>query len=193
MKAPSAHPDARCDTRGGVYVEFLIAFLPVFAFFLCMRQLSLLFSAKLIVEHAAVQGARSAAVVFGDEPGPYGETSAETNTMTKKRRQVVRDAVLVSLAPLILDGSVASVDVAYPPPDKPGGKDQSVLSPMTLGGTSMIRVRVEAEVVCKIAIANAIACGGLRNGLRGAVGFARVRKMTSESLYPYQGARYVYE
>ncbi|MBN9161690.1 MAG: hypothetical protein J0I07_12060 [Myxococcales bacterium] len=189
-------PTALCrclwgDASGAVYVEFIIAFMPVFVFFLCLLQLALLFSSQLLVEHSAVQGARAAAVVFGDEPGPYGEHGDDpVNALGASRRRAVRDAVLVSLAPLVLDGSIATVDVAFPHEDAPGGKDQpenAPLEPITNAGPHMIRVRVEADVVCKIAMANAIMCNrGARPGLR-------VTKTAAESLYPYQGARYAYE
>lgn len=183
------------ETRGAVYVEFLIAFLPVFVFFLCMIQLSLLFSAKLMVEHAAVIGARAAAVVFGDEPSVYGESDTETNVMTKKRLRAVRDAVVLTLAPLILDGSLTSLDVLFPDPGNPKAKSRpegTQLAAMSLGGTYMLHVRVEAKVRCKIAIADAIVCSGIRNEVRDVFGFARVAEVRAESLFPYQGASYVY-
>ena len=175
----------RADTRGAVYVEFLIAFMPVFVFFLCLLQLALLFSAKLIVEHAATTGARSAAVVFGDEPKPYKEASPQLNVMSKERRATVRGAVLIALAPLILDDSVASVGVTYP--DGAGGKNQPEGTVVTgIMGSGMVRVRVDAIVVCKIALANMIACEPL------GASTLRVRTIPAESVYPYQGANYVY-
>src|SRR5688500_719862 len=54
------------DRRGAVFVEFLIAFLPVQVFFLCLIQLAILYSVRLVTEHAAINGARAAAVVIGD-------------------------------------------------------------------------------------------------------------------------------
>ncbi|HVH42028.1 MAG TPA: hypothetical protein VM925_06780 [Labilithrix sp.] len=177
------------DARGAVYVEFLVAFLPVFVFFLCLLQLALLFSSKLLVDHAAVQGARAAAVVFGDEPGPYRDGAAEVNTLARGRKQAVRDAVLVSLAPVILDGSIGRVNVAFPKEDVPGGNDQvtdTKLAPMASAGPTMMRVRVEVDVVCKIAIANLILCAGR-------LGQHRVASASAEALYPYQGASYAYE
>jgi|GEM_PF-722084 len=62
----------RCDERGVVYLEMLIAFVPVFIFFLCILQLGLLASAKLVVKHSAIVGARSAVVVLEDDPAFYG-------------------------------------------------------------------------------------------------------------------------
>lgn len=186
MTADPSRAGLRDDTRGAVYVEFLIAFLPVFVFFLCLLQLALLFSAKLLVEHAATEGSRAAAVVFGDEPAPYKEAKGGTNTFSNERRTTVRGAVLIALAPLILDDTVASVGVAYP--DGPGGKSVPVDTPVKARtGDGMIRVRVDAVVVCKIALANMIACEPFGSST------LRVRTIPAESLYPYQGASYVYE
>jgi hypothetical protein len=176
----------RDDTRGAVYVEFLIAFMPVFVFFLCLLQLALLFSAKLLVEHSATTGARAAAVVFGDEPGPYNEANPQANVSSKERRKIVRGAILIALAPMILDDTVASVGIGYP--DVAGGKstpnDTAIPSRM---GNAMIRVRVDAKVICKIAIANVIVCDANGNSA------LRIKDVPAESSYPYQGANYAYE
>ncbi len=179
-------PRLRDDTRGAVYVEFLIAFMPVFVFFLCLLQLALLFSAKLLVEHSATEGARAAAVVFGDEPGPYNEANAQANVYSKERRKIVRGAILIALAPMILDDTVASVGVGYP--DVAGGKSPPNDTPITARtGDAMIRVHVDAFVICKIAIANVIVCDRLGNSA------LRIKNIPAESAYPYQGANYVYE
>lgn len=57
--------------RGVVYVEVLIALLPLLLTFLGICQLSLLYGAKMIVQHAATRGARAAMVVLEDAPGHY--------------------------------------------------------------------------------------------------------------------------
>jgi hypothetical protein len=62
------------DERGAVYVEFLIAFFPVFLIFLAVCQLALVTAARVVVTHAAVTGVRSAIVVLedpGDEHDNY--------------------------------------------------------------------------------------------------------------------------
>lgn len=59
------------DQRGAVYVEFLLAFVPLFTLFLGVTQISLIFGAQLVVEHAATRAARSAAVVLDDDPRYY--------------------------------------------------------------------------------------------------------------------------
>lgn len=61
------------DTRGAAYVEFLIAFIPVFLLFLGMLQAALLYGANLVVSHAATSAARSAVVVLPDDPRRYGD------------------------------------------------------------------------------------------------------------------------
>jgi hypothetical protein len=59
------------DTRGAVYVEFLITFIPVFLVFVCMVQLAMIFVAGLTVQRAATAAARAAAVVLDDNPRYY--------------------------------------------------------------------------------------------------------------------------
>jgi hypothetical protein len=180
-----ARPRLRDDTRGAVYVEFLIAFMPVFVFFLCLLQLALLFSAKLLVEHAATEGARAAAVVFGDEP-IYKEANPRPNVSSTERRKVVRGAILIALAPMILDDTVLSVGVGYP--EIAGGKSTPIDTPVKArSGDDMIRVHVDAFVLCKIAIANIIVCDKVGNSA------LRIKTIPAESAYPYQGANYVYE
>ena len=159
--------------------------MPVFVFFLCLLQLALLFSAKLLVEHAATTGARAAAVVFGDEPGP-NEANPQINVSSTERRKVVRGAVLIALAPMILDDTVLSVGVGYP--DVAGGKSAPPDTPITQRiGDGMVRVNVEAFILCKIAIANIIVCDKFGNSA------VRIKTVAVESAYPYQGANYVYE
>ena len=52
------------DTEGIVYVEVLLAFIPVFTLFLGMLQASLMYGANLVVTSSANRAARSAAVVL---------------------------------------------------------------------------------------------------------------------------------
>ena len=73
------------DQRGVVFLEFLIAFVPVWPFFLCVAQLAFITHANLMVKHAADSAARSAAVVLPDDPSEYGgepEMSVGRNRVT---------------------------------------------------------------------------------------------------------------
>ncbi|HSO41048.1 MAG TPA: hypothetical protein VLT33_51335 [Labilithrix sp.] len=51
------------DKRGAVLVEFLIALMPLMITFSCFVQLSQMATAKLVVKHSAIVGARAAAVI----------------------------------------------------------------------------------------------------------------------------------
>lgn len=73
------------DLRGVVFLEFLVAFMPVWTFALCVFQLALITRANLMVKHSADAAARSAAVVLPDDPAEYGgepEMSVGRNRIT---------------------------------------------------------------------------------------------------------------
>lgn len=59
------------DCRGAVFFEFLVAFVPLWVFFLCVVQLALIARAGLMVKNAADAAARSAVVVLPDDPNEY--------------------------------------------------------------------------------------------------------------------------
>ena len=46
-------------TTGAVYVEFLIAFMPLFVFFMSLVQLAYVEAANIVVKHAAVMATRA--------------------------------------------------------------------------------------------------------------------------------------
>jgi hypothetical protein len=186
------------DRRGAVFVEFLIAFLPVYMLFLCLIQLTILFTSRLVTEHAAVHAARAAAVVFGDDPAEYGDSEQEMHQVTSngKRAATVRKAVILTLAPLILTGLVEDVEVLFPDPDTPEGPDQTdslAYTPMGESTVHKVRTRVEVTVACRIGFANKIACaedGFFSIGTL--LGSRYTRRVRAEAMYPYQGARYAY-
>jgi len=73
------------DKRGVVFLEFLIAFVPMWTFFLCILQLAFIAHANLMVKHSADSAARSAVVVLPDDPNEYGgeaEMSLDRNPVT---------------------------------------------------------------------------------------------------------------
>ncbi|MGB8221198.1 MAG: hypothetical protein WCF10_01365 [Polyangiales bacterium] len=85
----TARPAQSCslstDQRGVVFLEFLIAFVPLWAFFLCVVQLAFIMQANLMVKHSADAAARSAVVVLPDDPAEYGgepEMSIDRNPVT---------------------------------------------------------------------------------------------------------------
>jgi len=60
---------------GVVYVEVLVAIIPVFIFFFGLLQLALLYTARLVVRHAAQRAVRSAVVVLEDAPSKFDDTA----------------------------------------------------------------------------------------------------------------------
>jgi len=191
------------DTGGAVFVEFLIAFLPVFTFFLCLVQLGLLFSVRELTEHAATTAARAAAVVIGDDPARYGnEEQDKIEPGRGKRYDAVYRAALLTVAPFILDGTIRDLKVEFPPPDRPEGdvsNNPVSYTPMNLTTISKVRVRVTVEANCKIGLGSWIACdyAFARFGVKDPFLFPVIRPfptrtIKAEGMFPYQGARYAY-
>jgi hypothetical protein len=222
----------RRDTRGAVVIEFLIAFFPVMLFFLALWQLSIIFYAKLILDHAANVTARAAAVIIAEQGSCVGEND-DSNvgklTSDSERYKRIERAALLAMAPIIINGTFGTGDVAgvpaesptlhgfsiqapnafkleFPAGDTPGGPDQlanngtasySAMQPASLVN---VRVRISGIGVCKIAFANLIACPTILSEAvrRGVAGASLLRflppyvNMTSEAVFPYQGASYAY-
>jgi len=84
------------EETGVVLLEFLIAFVPVWAFFLAVVQLAFLAHADLLVKHSADAAARSAIVVLPDDPNEYGgepEMSIDRNPVTEADISSVLDLI----------------------------------------------------------------------------------------------------
>ena len=172
----------RPGNAGAVYVEFLVAFLPFFIFFLCLWQFSILSTTKLMVDHAAVCAARSAAVIMA-EPAkfvdPTNPAAPGYDMVSPQRTTYVTTAAELALAPLILDGTVTTVSVAFPNVNADG-----TFTPMYPESppTTMMDVVVTATMQCQIALANVILCSG-----------AKTKQVLAEAIFPFQGATYVYQ
>jgi hypothetical protein len=190
-RAGSAHDVT--GTSGAVYVEFLIAFLPVLTMFLGLMQLAFLFAVRIAVEHAAVNAARTAAVVIGDDDKLYPNEARDQVKKGGKRYAAIRRSAILTLAPFVLDNTLSLIEISFPPNNLPGGdpKDDGTYKPITGNDTiDKVRVRVEVRAACKIMIANRIACG---QWWENAATLGQPAKMVrAEAMFPYQGARYEY-
>lgn len=78
------------DDCGAVYVEFLIAFFPLFLLFLAVCQLALVASAEALVQHSAFTAIRSAIVVLEDSPVRFD--GAPRGNLSQGRPSTVRGA-----------------------------------------------------------------------------------------------------
>jgi hypothetical protein len=85
----------RLGTRGAVYVEFLGTFMPITLIFLGLVQSAGLYTGKLVTAHAAVVGARAAAVVLADDPQFYDK--AQVGKIKGKREDAIVKAVSMTL------------------------------------------------------------------------------------------------
>ncbi len=187
MNAPAgprgrAIPGGREGERGAVYVEFVIAFMPFFTFFLCLWQVAILYSSKLVVDHAANAAARAAAVIYGEDPANFGGEPANVANDTGQRATLVRTAAELAAAPLIVDHTLVTLKVSYP--NFPNG---GTIQPMNPYITTHMVARVTADMNCKIMLANALVCKP--SGIPG-VRFSL--PIVSDGDFPYMGAPYNY-
>jgi hypothetical protein len=67
-------PCGKRGSSGAVFVEVLVAIIPVLIFFFGLLQLALLYTARLVVRHAAQRAVRSAVVVLEDDPARFDNT-----------------------------------------------------------------------------------------------------------------------
>ncbi len=85
--------DLQRDTRGAVYVEFLLAFIPLFFMFLGMIQMGMLYGASLVVQHSSNVAARAAMVVMDDDPRQYdGATRRQVDTSASGASSFINSA-----------------------------------------------------------------------------------------------------
>jgi hypothetical protein len=119
------------DARGAVYVEFLVAFFPVFMLFLATTQLSLLTAARLVVQHAATSSVRSAVVILNDDPSELGD--APRNSLTEGDSSSVTTA-----ADLLVTFGLPGA------PGVPSAVSGDGESRITQGGARMVPIRASA-------------------------------------------------
>lgn len=123
------------DRRGAVYVEFLIAFLPLLVLFFCVAQFADLYAARFVIHHAAYRTARAGAVVYPDDPEHYDAVSKDEEV------EAAGYAILAAKRNIVS----AEIDVSH------GG----------VHDRTPVEVRIEARVACIFPIANRLMCGAL--------------------------------
>jgi hypothetical protein len=139
----------RCrDARGVVMLEFLIAFVPIFTLFLGTVQLALLAAAQLVVQHAAICGARSASVVIDDDPRFYGAPRNELERdehVDGPRLAAIRRAVHAPLIAIAPDAHVVQTLL--------GARPEPASVARALGASGSARFDVESARYLPIAAA----------------------------------------
>jgi hypothetical protein len=175
-------------SRGAVTLEFLLAFMPIFALFLGVLQLALIAAAKLVVRHAAVTAARAAVVVLEDDTRHYHDVERRRIDAGSPRMVAIRSAAhgpLTAIAPGALlqarilgnqrstSAEVAVGDqasrMAIAPLYLPLAT--AVTFPVSPGGVELQERSVDADPVivrvthlmpCAVPIANRLLCDALR-------------------------------
>lgn len=150
-------------TEGAIFIETLIAIMVPVYFFFITWQLTDLFTAQLILKHAAVAAARAAVVVGPDDPRFYDGQPA--NSFTGLRLDDVKSATALVLA--------AS------PHFVAGGFKLDLQGTFEQGG--MLTAVVEASYPCFSPWLNVV-CGGMS-----------FRNLTARAVFPYQGAGYPFD
>jgi hypothetical protein len=168
------------NARGAVYVELMIAFMPVFTFFLCLLQLAFVYTTRVFVEHTATAAARVAALSLGrPQPGENLAGGENPVALGPQREALVRKAALLTLAPLILDGTINSV-VIEPTP--------TPYAAMSDDGSPILHLKVRAQMECKVMIANRLICHSFGGG--GGSFLHPSMWLSAESLFPVERAHY---
>jgi hypothetical protein len=151
------------DARGAVYVEFLIAFLPILAFFMALIQLTWVNTANIVVKHAAVIATRAATIVIPDDQNNYdtdpGDASGE------------RMNAIVSAA----RGPLYALDDAPSP-------NVSLPLGTHYSAHGMVKVRVDYDFPCRVPIGGPIVCA-----------LSKTKRLSGQSAMPLQWANYKYE
>jgi hypothetical protein len=158
-------------TAGAVYVEFLIAFLPLFVMFMSLVQLAFVEVANLVTKHAAVAAARAAMVVLPDDPSYYG--GQPVNVASGARRDAIEAAAKARLMAVSTDPQIT---LRFP--TSAGGDDDKV----QFQRDDVVRVHLEFSYPCKIPIGSFFVCKSLD--------LHKVLK--AEAAMPLQGAGYDY-
>ncbi len=151
------------DARGAVYVEFLIAFFPLFFFFLSLVQLAFVTSANLITKHSAITAARAAVVVLYDDPKHY--SGEPVGRATGKRKEDIERAARIPLSTMGLELSAVKVEMAE-----------------NIDRDDPVTVKVEYDYHCQVPWGRSVVCGFFTNR----------KRLTAEATLPNQGASYRY-
>jgi hypothetical protein len=122
-----------------VYVEFLLAFMPVFLLFLGICQLALMNTAALVVRHAAYVAARSAIVVLEDDPERYDDAPRGEISVKRPAPGVAMPMLLAALG--LSRGELPMPDLV---PELPEGDGDDEVPPQQ--GARMVPIRTAAYV-----------------------------------------------
>ena len=127
------------DTKGAVLAEFVLAIVPVLTTFFTFVQLARLATARLVVKHGAIVGARAAAVITNNhENNPGQEGGGE---------EEVANGVKAAMGPWLSRSAITSVNVSI-------NDASSHADPY-----NWVEVKVTATYACNVPMGQVV-CGG---------------------------------
>mgnify|MGYP001497377861 CR=1 FL=1 len=131
----------RTNTRGAVLAEFMIALVPVLTTFFSFVQLSRVASARLVVKHGAIVGARAAAVIANGKKNTPGQEQGTNDAE-------ITNGVKAALGPWwSKTGAITAVEVKVT--DRSSRSDPY----------GWVEVKVTATYACRVPM-GFVACGG---------------------------------
>lgn len=156
MPRPRRAPDSPSttlhrDERGAVLVEFLVALMPLMITFSSFVQLSQIATARVVVKHATIVGARAAAVMSNknhNTPDQKGDGATD-----------IKEGVNAALGPWVRTMKQVDVEV----------DDQSSCS----DPYGMVSVTVKADYRCSVPFGGFLLCGtsGGKHSIAYKIGF----------------------
>lgn len=169
----------RHDQRGAVYVETLIAFMPLLLTFFSVLQVMELYAAKLMVRRAASAAVRAAVVVLSDNPENY-ECENGTGPTEGSDAPKVSGAEEGAAACMLADLVEAARIVLAAGHGFRASSGPQVHVTGELSGHSLITAEVRASYRC-FTPPFGIVCGT-----------DRMAELSARASLPYQGADYKY-
>jgi uncharacterized membrane protein YfbV (UPF0208 family) len=136
--AKRSFKDLKKDKRGAVLVEFAVAFMPLMITFSSFVQLQQMATARIVVKHSAIVGARAAAVISNKNKNTPDAGDSDGEDEVKK-------GVEAALGPWknVVDLKLVRVDDTSTCEDPYG----------------MVSVTVTADYKCSVPFSNLFMCG----------------------------------
>lgn len=128
------------DRRGAVLAEFVVALVPMLMAFFGFFQVAMMITAKMLVRHSAIIGARAASVVEGG-----GDSNPTADGAPQGTRDDINAAVTQALGRWGTNGMLTA-----------GAPDVSD----TGGPNGTVTVRVKATFQCNTPLGGRLVCGG---------------------------------
>ncbi len=126
---------AASDARGAVFVEKLIAYLPLLLAFVMVWELAELGAANLVVQRASAAAGRAAVVVLPDDPLFYEGEALHSFSGARRAEIELAAGMILSAIPRLTSDFVVEVS---DPPKGAGSVDVTVSAPYRRGAVAVL-------------------------------------------------------